>query len=169
MFRWAVSEQLANPSIAHALDTVPGLRRGRTDARETPPIQPVADATIDATLPYLAAVVADMVRFQRLTGCRPAEVCILRPCDVKTGSEIWEYRPETHKTQHHGRDRVVFIGPKAQNVLRPYLLREKTAYCFSPADSERKRRAEFTPSAKLRYRAVTVPGKTARRRPKKSP
>ncbi len=79
VFRWAVSEQLASPSIAHALDTVPGLRRGRTNANESSPIQPVADATIDATLPHLSAVVADMVRFQRLTGCRPAEVCILSP------------------------------------------------------------------------------------------
>ena len=94
VFRWAVSEQLANPSLAHALDTVAGLRRGRTDAPDTPPVQPVADATINATLPYLSAIVADMVRFQRLTGCRPAEVCILRPCDVNTDSEVWEYRPE---------------------------------------------------------------------------
>ncbi len=23
-----------------------------------------------------------MVRFQRFTGCRPNEVCIIRPCDV---------------------------------------------------------------------------------------
>ena len=72
VFRWAVSEQLAIPSLAHALDSVSGLRFGRTDARESPSIQPVADATVEATLPHLPAVVADMVRFQRLTGCRPA-------------------------------------------------------------------------------------------------
>ena len=82
-----------------------------------------------------------MIRFQRLTGCRPGEVCILRPCDVDTSGEVWAYRPESHKTEHHGRDRVIFLGPKAQDVLRPYLLRDKTAYCFVPAESERKRNA----------------------------
>jgi len=54
---------------------------------------------------------------------------------------VWSYRPESHKTEHHGRERVIFIGPKGQDVLRPYLLRDKTAYCFVPAESERKRGA----------------------------
>jgi len=138
VFRWAVSEELAPPSLAHSLDSVAGLQRGRTEARETQPVRPVDDVTVDATLPHLPAVVADMVRFQRLTGCRPAEVCSLRPCDVDTSSDAWSYRPASHKTEHHGRERVIFIGPQAQDILRPYLLREKTANCFSPADSERK-------------------------------
>ncbi len=48
---------------------------------------------MDSTLPYLPAVVADMVRFQRLTGARPGEVCQLRPCDVDWSGDVWEYRP----------------------------------------------------------------------------
>jgi len=89
----------------------------------------------------LPEVVADMVRFQRLTGCRPGEVCALRPCDIDRTSEIWIYSPARHKTAHHGRDRVIFIGPKAQQILRAYLLRDGASYCFTPADSERKRQA----------------------------
>ena len=57
--------------------------RGRTEARETAPILPVDDAVVDATLPHLPAVVADMVRLQRLDRLRPGEVCSLRPCDVE--------------------------------------------------------------------------------------
>ncbi len=95
---------------------------------------------VNPTLEHLPPVVADMVRFQRLTGCRPEEVCKLRPCDVELTAPSWAYRPESHKTEHHGRERVIFIGPKAQDVLRPYLLRDKLTHCFCPADSERKRR-----------------------------
>ncbi len=64
-----------------------------------------------------------MVRFQRLTGCRPIEVCLVRPCDVDTSGQVWVFRPESHKTEHHGRDRTICIGPKAQDILRKYLLR----------------------------------------------
>jgi integrase len=76
-----------------------------------------------------------------LTGCRPGEVCCLRPADVDRSGDVWQYRPEHHKTEHHGRERIVYIGPQAQDVLRPYLLRDSQAYCFSPVDSERKRHA----------------------------
>jgi integrase len=113
VFKWAASQQLIPVTIYQALATVPGLRKGRTLAREPKPVQPVADEVVEATLPHLPEVVADMVRFQRLTGCRPGEVCILRPCDVDTSSDVWAYRPGSHKTEHHGRHRVIFIGPKA--------------------------------------------------------
>lgn len=142
IFKWAVSQELAPPSLAHALDTVRGLQRGRTGARETAPVAPVEDSVVVATLPHLPLVVADVVRFQRLTGCRPGEACAIRPCDVDRSGEIWVYRPASHKTEHHGHARTIYIGPQAQQVLLPYLLREADARCFSPADSERKRRAQ---------------------------
>jgi integrase len=140
VFRWAAKCKLVPTSAYEHLKTADCLRRGYTEARELPPIAPVDDATIDATLPHLSTVVADMVRFQRLTGARPGEVCIVRPCDVDVSSDVWAYVPERHKTQHHGIERVIFIGPKAQDVLRPYLLRDKSGYCFVPSESERKRR-----------------------------
>jgi integrase len=141
IFKWAVSEELVPPVVLQGLQAVDGLREGRTAARETKPVSPIDDAAVDTTLQHLPAVVGDMVRFQRLAGCRPGEVCSLRPCDVDTTGEVWIYRPSSHKTQHHGRERRIYIGPQAQDVLRPYLLRDKSAYCFSPRDSERKRRA----------------------------
>jgi integrase len=140
IFRWAVSEEMAPPSLAHALDTVRGLQFGRCEAREMNPIVPVEDWVVDATLPYMPPVVADMVRLQRLTGCRPGEICLLRPCDVDRSAAIWIFSPTRHKTQHHGRDRWIFIGPKAQEFLRPYLLRESSIYSFQPAESENKRK-----------------------------
>lgn len=122
IFRWGVSEELIPPSVYQALASVPAIRKGRTVAREAPPVLPLSDEVVEATIPHLPPVVVDMVRFQRLTGCRPGEVCILRPCDIDKSDDVWLYRPESHKTEHFGRERVILIGPKAQEILRPYLL-----------------------------------------------
>ena len=169
MFKWAVGEQLVAPEVHQALAVVPGLLRGRTEARETSPVLPVEDVTIEATLPYLPPVVADMVRFQRYTGCRPAEVCILRPCDLDRSSNVWTYRPESHKTEHHGRERVIFVGPKAQEILLRYLARDARAYCFRPCDSEEKRRAALHESRETPLSCGNRPGTNRRRKPKKQP
>src|SRR5262249_10204757 len=93
MFRWATAEELLPASVYQSLAALPGLQRGRTTARDPGPILPVNDDIIDATLLYLPSVVADMVRFQRLTGCRPSEVCMVRPGDVDTANKVWQYVP----------------------------------------------------------------------------
>jgi integrase len=114
-----------------ALTTVSGLHKGKTAAREPAPIRPVAPEVVDATLPFLPSAAADMVRLQRLTGCRPGEIVLLRPRDVDRSNPVWQYRPMSHKTEHHGRERVVLIGPSAQAILAPYLsLHDKDAFCF---------------------------------------
>jgi hypothetical protein len=142
MFKWGVSKQLIPVGVYQALLTVRGIPQGRGMARETSPVKPVATAVIEATLPHLPAVVADMVRLQRLLGARPGEVCIMRPMDVDRSGEVWEYRPSSHKTEHHDKQRTIYIGPKAQEILLPYLLRPADAFCFQPAESEDKRHIE---------------------------
>ena len=127
-FKWAVENELVRPDMYHGLMAVSGLRKGRSEAREPDPVQPVDDATVQATLPHLTPVVADMIRLQRITGCRPQDVCNLRPCDVDMSGDVWLYRPDTHKTEHHGRERIIPIGPKGRDILRPYLLREKETH-----------------------------------------
>lgn len=142
VFRWGASEQLVPSSVWTDLRTVEGLPKGRSPARETAPIKPVSDDVVNLTLAHLPRVVADMVRLQRLTGCRSGEVCDLRPGDVDTSGPIWRYVPREHKTEHHGRPRVILIGRKGQDILRPYLLRLPDAFCFSPRESETRRRRE---------------------------
>ncbi|MFO0788178.1 MAG: site-specific integrase [Pirellulales bacterium] len=141
MFKWAASEPMVSADVWRALTTVDGLRRGKSAARETAPVKPVDGATVDATLACLPAVVAAMVRVQRLTACRPTEACILRPCDLDRTGDVWLYRPASHKTAHHGHARTIFVGPQAQAVLLPYLDRDPAAYCFSPRESELTRKA----------------------------
>ncbi len=96
IFKWASSEELIPSKVYHDLRTVDGLRKGRTAAIESDPVPPVPPTVVDATVPHLPSVVADTVRFQRLTGCRPGEVCGLRPCDVDRTGDVWEYRPQSH-------------------------------------------------------------------------
>lgn len=135
-FRWAVSEELIPVAVLEALRTVDGLREGRSKARESTPVGPVPEATVDATLPHLPPVLRDMVRVQLLTGCRPGEVCGMRPRDITVREDgPWVYVPESHKTQHRGRERRIFIGPQTQSILRPYLSRDADAPCFSPVEA----------------------------------
>jgi integrase len=108
MFRWAVAEELIPPAVFQAISSVPGLRKGRSNAKETAPIGPVSDDVVEATLPFLPEVVADMVRLQRLTGMRPAEVCILRPGDIDRSGEVWNYRPQDGA-----------CGEESDNCVRP--------------------------------------------------
>jgi len=138
-FKWAVSEQLLSPRVHQALQTVEGLRKRRDKARKTKPVRPVTDDVVERTIQHASHVVADMVRFQRLTSARPGEVCIIQPGLIDRSKEVWEFWPARHKTERFDKERVIFIGPKAQEILRPYLLRSASAYCFSPTESEAKR------------------------------
>jgi integrase len=142
-FKWAVENELVPASVHHGLRAVSGLRKGRTDVRESKPVRPVPDAFVDAVRPFVSRQVWAMIELQRLTGMRPGEVCIMRTIDLDTSGRVWVYTPESHKTEHHGKERRIFIGPRAQEVLRPWLRTDLTAYLFSPAEAEAERLAEM--------------------------
>jgi len=158
VFRWGVEHELVPPEVYTALTAVSGLRAGRQGVRDTAPVRPVSDADIEATLPYLPAVVADMVRLHRSTGCRPGELCAMRPADIERSDDVWVYVPERHKTAWHGKERCVFIGPEGQNILARYLLRDAERFCFSPADAEADRNAE----RKAKRQTPVTPSQRAR-------
>ena len=130
LMKWAAAEEMIPVDVYQRLSVVPGIRKG--EAREVPAVAPVDDSVVDATLPFLRPVVAAMIQFERLTGARPDEVCRMRPCDIDRSGDIWRYVPESHKTEHHGRGRIIFIGPKAQEVLRPYLFGDDLPCFRSP-------------------------------------
>lgn len=120
MFKWGAKKEICSPKVHSALMALGGLKKGRTKARETAGVTCVDDADVQLTLPQLPEIVADMVRFQRLTGARPGEVCALRLCDIDRRGKTWLYRPDEHKTEHYEKDRIVPIGPQAQAVLQAY-------------------------------------------------
>jgi hypothetical protein len=51
MFAWAATEELCPDSVPSSLARLKGLQAGRSKAREKPPVEAVADAVIEATLP----------------------------------------------------------------------------------------------------------------------
>lgn len=146
VFKWGTEQELVPPGVYQALQAVGGLREGRSEARESEPVKPVPEPFIDATRPYLSDTLQAMVDLQLFTGMRPGEVCRMRTVDIDTAADpkgkLWLYIPHRHKTQHHGHKRTVYLGPKAQEVLRPFLKPDLQAYCFSPAEAERQRHAK---------------------------
>ena len=165
LFRWAESQELVAPGTYHALGTVEPLKRGRTTAPELPPVKPVPDEVIEATIRHLPRVVADMVRVHRLIGGRSSEICLMRPCDLDRSGSVWEYRPSRHKTDYREghEEKVIAVGPRAQAVLEPYLDRPADAFLFSPQESEEERHRAM----RRRRRSKVQPSQRDRR--KKSP
>ncbi|MFH0983842.1 MAG: site-specific integrase [Planctomycetota bacterium] len=169
MFRWAVERELVPADVLHGLQAVSGLRRGRSEARESEPIRPVHDAHVDAIRPHVARQVWAMIELQRLTGMRSGEVTIMRGCDIDTTGRVWFYRPSSHKTEHHGHERVVELGPRAQDIIRPFLKPDLAAFLFSPADAESERRAARTAERKTPPGQGNTVGTNRKRKPRKSP
>jgi len=139
VFRWAAEQELVPGSAWHSLQAVTGLRHRRSQARESEPVKPVPQERVDAVGPYVSRQVWAMIQLQLFTAARSGEIVIMRPCDVDTSGKIWFYRPSEHKTAHHGHERRIYIGPRGQKVLAPFLLRDPQAFCFSPAEA----RAEY--------------------------
>lgn len=135
IFEWAASEELVPGSLVHDLKTVKSLRKGHTTAPEGKTVEAVAQERINATLPHLTPILADMVRLQLISGCRPGELCRLTPGQIDRSGDVWVYIPGQHKNAHRGHERIICFGPKSQDVLRKYLLRPDDAPCFSPKES----------------------------------
>jgi integrase len=123
-FTWLASEELVPADVAVALTTVKGIQKNRTAAREKAPIGPVADEVIDATLPQVSDLVADIIRVMRLTGMRPGEAIAMTGAEIdRSDPTCWIYRPGHHKTEHKDKTRAIFIGARAQEILLPYILK----------------------------------------------
>jgi hypothetical protein len=91
----------------------------------------------------------------------------MRLCDLERGVPIWFFRPESHKTEHHDIDRAIFLGPRAQEILRPFLFRDPGAFLFSPKEAVEAQRARQRAQRKSKVQPSQVCRKKSR--PKKQP
>jgi integrase len=168
--RWAASEELIPGSTYEALRTLAGLRRGRTEARESEPVRPVPDEVVDATLPHLPHHVRVIVELMTHSGMRPSEACALTLDRLDRGGEVWVYRPEKHKTAHHGKSRVIPFGPRARAVLSAFLAdRElsETEPVFSPRRAREERYVRLRAARKTRVQPSQASRKKSQ--PKRQP
>jgi integrase len=156
-------------AVFHGLQVVKGLRKGRSEARETDAVRPVSREQVEAIRPYVSLQVWAMVELQLLTGARSGEIVALRPMDVEQSGDVWTYRPPEHKTAHRGATREIYIGPRAQAVLSPFLQREASCPCFSPTEAEAERRAHAHSERKTPMSCGNRPGSNRTRRPEVGP
>lgn len=141
-FKWAVSKEMIPAATHDALLCVTGLKKGRTEARETEPVKPVTDEQIEAVKPFVSSQVRDLIELQLLTGSRADKLVVLRGTDLKTDGDIWTAEPADHKTAHHGHDLMIYVGPQAQKILKARMLgRPLDAYLFSVAEGREEHRA----------------------------
>jgi integrase len=175
LFRWAAAKKLVSLSVHESLATVEGLRAGRSAARETAPVRPVAEPVVEETLPHMRPQVCAMVRLQLLTGMRPGEVTVMRGMDLEMTGKVWAYRPGSdagphgkHKTAHRGQSRVILLGPRAQEVLRPWLRLNLQEYLFQPREAMAQYRAELRRNRKTPL-TPSQAGRGPKRKPRRAP
>lgn len=166
IFKWGVEHELVPPSVWHGLQAVSGLRAGRSEARETEDVRPVPDEHVDATLPFVTPPVRAMIELQRVTGMRPGEARRMRGGDLDTTGRLWLFTPGSHKTRHHGHERVIELGPRAQAIVKPFLTTDTEAYLFRPADGVAAARAERRRSRKTPLHRGNREGTNRTRAPK---
>ncbi|MGL6193557.1 MAG: tyrosine-type recombinase/integrase [Thermoguttaceae bacterium] len=169
-FRWGAENELCNASVYHALQTVRGLQKGRSAAKEVKQVLPVKLEIVEATLQHLPPIVADMVRLQMYTGMRSSELINLRFKDIDRSKHIWLYTPVSHKTEGYGKIRTVRFGPRSKEILQKYFEHiedlEKAGYVFNPRQSLeicRKRRASIAKKHKPLSLKKTRAGEKYRR------
>lgn len=139
IFKWGVSEELLNTETWQALTAVSGLRAGESAAKEPRKIHPVNEKLVNSTVKHMPATLVAVIRLLQYSGARPSEVLELTPNMINRTGKIWEVRLKKHKTAHHGRERVLYFGPKAQKVIIPFLFRDGDAPLFSPIEAIHQR------------------------------
>jgi integrase len=155
VFDWGASFELVPRSVYLELCSLPALAAGRSAARETEPVRPVADEHIDPILQFLRPQTRAIVQLLRATGMRPGEAVGMRPIDLDRSGPVWLYRPRQHKTAWRELDRGACIGPGGQAILAPFLFgRLPDTFVFSPREAVRslwdeqraRRRSKVYPS-----------------------
>jgi len=131
LFRWGVEQGLVPGSVWHEVSALRGLPKGRCGVRDNPPVEAVPWSLVEETVPHLVPTVKAAVLTQWWTGMRPAEMLGMTRRQIDMSGEIWLYKPVKHKGTWRGRERLIAIGPKAQDILRPFLPLAPDAPLFS--------------------------------------
>lgn len=141
IWKWAVEKELLPSGNHDALTKVAPLRIGHTTAKQPREVTAVPESVFFATIQHLSGPVAAILWLCFYTGARLSDILTLTTEAIDRSSDCWEYRRKQHKTAIHRKKRVIFFGPKSQEILRPFLRPEAPAeFLFSPARAEAERR-----------------------------
>lgn len=161
---WGVEESIVDAVTWHALQSVRPLAIGRTAAVDYDPVEPPVPGSVESVLEIIKPAVADLIRYQRLTGCRPSEALFLDFSMVDKSMPVWVFCPREHKTSRLKHARKIPIGPRAQAILQRYPGPRPFAGLFGSVDSYRRAIARACVRAKaphwspnqLRHDAATI-------------
>ena len=153
MFKWAVSRG-DGPSLrpSRACRRSRGSAGAGPTSRESEPVRPVPDAFVDAVEPHVSRQVWAMIELQRSRECGRERWFHLRTIDIDTSGRVWTYTPGGHKTEHHGRERRIYLRPEGP--------RDPPAVAPGRADGLPVPPGRRRPSGGPRQRAARKPGPT---------
>jgi integrase len=163
MIAWGIAREMIPDKILNliqAFEKAEPLRVGRDAVKPSKKIKPAPEEHIQAILPHISPTIRAMIELQRLTGMRPGEVWRITTGQIDRTVDTWIYRPTRHKTIDRGKDRIISLGPRAQELLKPWLKADPDKPLFSPIEATEaqyaKRRQErvtpMTPSQRARKR-----------------
>lgn len=110
-----------------------------------------------------------MIQLQRFTAMRPGEVTRLRMADIDASGSVWIYSPPRHKTAHRGHGRKIYLGPRAQAVLKPWMRTDLTAFLFSPKEAVEQQLDERSRRRRTPLSCGNRRGKGRKRAPSRPP
>lgn len=145
MFRWAAKNRhISKESLTLLLEAKP-IQAGRQEVRVLPEREAITLEQLEAVACQAEPMVADMMRMQWLTCCRPSSLFRATPKQFKADADgmlIWRPR---HKNEWRGKKLQIPIGPKCEEIVRRYLERAPEAFLFRPVEmvTNRSKKEQF--------------------------
>ncbi len=149
--KWGAEEELVPAEAYSRFNLVSSLKMGQGGV-ELERVLPPEIWHVTECLAWIPQPSHDMVKLMMLTGCRPKELCDIRRSEISThpneyvnvshsklrisarvvnGQCVWLWAPKEHKTRGKGKPRVIAIGPQAQQVLQPWLVKANGGDVFA--------------------------------------
>jgi integrase len=170
VFSYAVENELIKSMENYVkLLSVKALEINQFGVRESTKVKPVPVAHVEEMLPYVSPQIKAMIRLQLLTGMRPGEVCIMRAKEIDTTGSVWQYRPFQHKNLHHGLDRVIDLGKRAQGIIKPFWRVNLDDFLFQPIESAAWHREQRRIKRNTPLSCGNVAGSNVKAKPMRKP
>jgi integrase len=194
--KWGIGQDLYRTSETRVDDLERAKPLDGLNAKPPKKRNPANSLSVDAALQELTPTLRTAVMILRMTGMRAGELLSMRPMDVRRGGvlqlvngqririedetqaardrgeigakeSVWWYVPASHKTAHHGIDRVIPIMPAVQRLLESLPPRAADRPYISPKESMSQFRDRQRKSRKSKVQPSQVD--RAKAKPKKSP
>lgn len=121
IFRFGISWEIVDPSVAEKLKSVPALGPLESSAPEYPARKSVPDKDQRKVRELLSPAYRDIFDLLRLTGARPGEILRLTVESIQQEGDVWHADFERHKTSKFGKSRTLFFNRSAQAILLRYM------------------------------------------------